>query len=271
MDQAELLAHTVKRFRAAQKKISVRQQVIEKMLNDPPLGVQIEVDQYVSTENRVHAFHERHSCIIREIQPAEADVRTSRSIHPELITLRKKILAPVGGSEISRTVAAVNCRFGIGKRTLVEIGGENFDGPVFEPAVDLVQQQHPESVGFFPGRAASTPDANAALPKSGLEPKNVRYHDVAQSIELRLIAKKAGFPDRDLVEQSDQFCLPNRPDREALKILPQDLHLEFLHTAPATVLQEEKFIVWMKNPSRPVNQVADAHQVGFGPPGNHLR
>lgn len=124
----------------AQKQISMGQKIVEEMLNHAPLGSQIEVDQHVATEDDVHTLHECHASVVRQIEPAEADVGTSRGMHLELIALPKKVLAAVCWGQIARAVVAVHGLFGMGKRTLVEIGGEKFDGPVFEQAVDFLQQ-----------------------------------------------------------------------------------------------------------------------------------
>ena len=58
------------------------------MLNNPPLRGQIEVDQYIAAEDGVHTFHQLHTRIVRQVEPAEADVGTGRGMDLELIALR---------------------------------------------------------------------------------------------------------------------------------------------------------------------------------------
>ena len=45
--------------------------------------------------------------------------------------------------------------------------------------------------------------------------------DLAQRVQLRLIAKETGFANGDFVEQGDQLGLPHGLDGEALEIFAQ--------------------------------------------------
>ena len=86
---------------------------------------------------------------------------------------------------------------------LVEIGGKDFRGPIFEQGAGFLQQQHLEGIGFLSCGAARTPNAQATQGQLRFGLQDLRDHHPAQGIQLCRIAKEAGFPNRDLVQQCD--------------------------------------------------------------------
>src|SRR6266702_425762 len=73
MNRLEVIVDPVQRFRLAHKKISVRLQVVEKMLDHLRFGCGVEVDQHVGAEDEIEAFHENHLAVIIEVKPEKGD------------------------------------------------------------------------------------------------------------------------------------------------------------------------------------------------------
>ena len=193
MDQLKVVIHAEKRFGMAQKQISMRQQVIEEVLDHSTLRGQIEVDENVAAKNGVHALHECHTRIIRQIKPAEAYAGADHRIHLQLVVPRQKVLFTISGRQITRAVAAINPGLRVSQRAFVKVGSENFGGPIFERAIRLFERQDPKCVRFFSGGAPRAPDAKPTLRQIGFNSKNLGNDNSPQSVQLRLIAKERRF------------------------------------------------------------------------------
>src|SRR6266567_3708655 len=57
----------------------------------------------------------------------------------QLLRRRGEIFLAVIWSQITGAIRAIDCILGVRQRALVEIGGENFNGPVFETTVSFFE------------------------------------------------------------------------------------------------------------------------------------
>ena len=139
MDQAKVVRHSVERLGMSQEQISVGQKIVVEVLNHPPFGNQIEINEHVAAENDVEALHESHASVVGKIQTAEGDAAANRRLNLQLFCGRGEIFLAVIRSQIASAVGAVNRVLGVRQGAFVEIGGEDLDGPILETAVELLR------------------------------------------------------------------------------------------------------------------------------------
>ena len=197
---------------------------------------------------------------------AEGDAVADHGLHLQLFAGRDEIFLTVERSQIARAVGAVDRILGVRQGALVEVGGEDFDGPILETALGFFEQQHAERVRLLARGTTRTPDAQPAQGEFGFSLQNFGNNDLAQGIQLGLTAKEASLANRDLVQQSDQLGLAHGLDSETLEILAQAWRLEFLHAPPAAIEQQAQLVIGMEDAGDLIYEVADAHQIRVGWP-----
>ena len=84
----------------AQEEISVRQKVVVEVLNHPPLGSQIEIDENVAAKDHVDALHEGHAAVVGEIQAAEGDAAANGGLNLQLLRGRSEVFLAVLRSQM---------------------------------------------------------------------------------------------------------------------------------------------------------------------------
>ena len=87
--------------------------------------------------------------------------------------------------------------------------------------------------------------------------QNFRNHDFAKGVELRLIAKEAGFPDSDLIEQAHHFRFTSC-SREAIQVVTDADQTEVLHSPAASIFEKPQLAVGMKNASLLIDEIANS-------------
>src|SRR4051812_45407565 len=103
------------------------------------------------------------------------------------------------GAQVAGAMGAVKRTLRMGQRVFVQVSRQDFDGPVFEALLGFFEQKHAQAVGFFSGRAAGAPDPQTAEWELGLGRDDFRNNDVAQSVQLRLVAEKTSFSNGDFI------------------------------------------------------------------------
>src|SRR5271165_6470990 len=107
MDQPKVIIHSEKGLRRAKKQISVRLKIVEKLLNNAPLGSQIEVDQHVATKNDIKILQKPHAGVVRQVESAESHASANHRIDTQLIAHGKKIFLLAEGRNIARALISV--------------------------------------------------------------------------------------------------------------------------------------------------------------------
>src|ERR1700689_2699010 len=113
MDQLEVVRHSVERFGMAEEEISVRQQVVVEVLNHPPLGNQIEINEHVATKDDVEAFHQGHTGVFGKIQTAEVDIAANRRLDLQLLPGGDEIFLSEIRSQVASAISTVNSIGGV--------------------------------------------------------------------------------------------------------------------------------------------------------------
>ncbi len=164
------------------------------------------------------------------------------------------------GIQVSCAVLSVNPRARMADGALIQIAGHDLGHPSLQPARGFLKQNHGESERLFSGGAAGAPYANPVLPNPGFCLDDRGQYDFADHLQLRQVAEKVSFSNRDFVQQADHFRLSHGVDREAVVILAQSRNTERLHAPTAPVFQKLQFVVGLKNSRGVVDQVANLNQ-----------
>src|SRR5579872_3988474 len=133
MDQVKLVIQFHQRFGGSKKEVTSVIQVVEEVIDDFRLRRSIEVDQNVAAEDQIHSLHEEHFGIVLEIEPADDDELLDFRPHLQpLLIERNEVFAleVVGGTP--QRVIAVDAGLGGFHRAVIQIGGQNFDGPALQ-------------------------------------------------------------------------------------------------------------------------------------------
>jgi hypothetical protein len=71
MDGLEFVIDAVKRFRLAEKEISVWLQIVVIMLNNLGFGWSVKIDEHIGADNDIETLHEHHAGIVKQVQVRE--------------------------------------------------------------------------------------------------------------------------------------------------------------------------------------------------------
>ena len=91
-------------------------------------------------------------------------------------------------------------------------------------------------------------------------------HDLAQGIELRLIAEEAGFANGDFIQQTHHLGLANGLDGEAFVVFAQSAESQLLHAPAAAVFQKAQLVVGMEDAGNLIDEIPNPDQIRVGRP-----
>src|SRR5439155_4274892 len=134
--QLEVIRDAVQRFRVPQKQISMRQQVVIKMLD---YAHTIEINQHVAAHDQIDALHERHAGIVEQVQSLETDARLHFRIDLQQLTAGREIFLPEILREISSAVVSVYPLLGVRtERSFKSVAVISNVQPFTRPAISSV-------------------------------------------------------------------------------------------------------------------------------------
>src|SRR4051812_10328195 len=84
--------------------------------------------------------------------------------------------------------------------------------------------------------------------------------DIANAIELWLVAKEEGFPNCDFIQEATEFPARHWLGGQAVEIFPGGTKPQCLYPFLALLVEEAQPIIGLKNARSLVDQVADLHQ-----------
>src|ERR1039458_9331187 len=258
MDQPKRIVHLEQRFCTSQEKVAAGQQIRIKMLHYATLRSQVEVDQHIAAENDVHPFLEQHLGVVTEVDAVKADLRFEQVVGLELLVANIFEVFPaqqvVGTAQGILSVNSGACRF---QRIIVQIGGENLEGPTGKQLVFFFEQKHGQRVGLFSGRAAGAPEANPFKAERTFGLQDLGKNHVAQRIQLGGVTEHVGFADGDFIQQQAQLRVAISARSEVFQVLRRAGHAECDHPAPAAPDQKIKLLLGMIDSRDPVNHIAE--------------
>jgi hypothetical protein len=176
---------------------------------------QIKIDQYIAAQDDIDLTDSFHCGIIEKIQLPKADQFANLWPDPHRVSVEAKILLAQLGDGVSQTAFVVGSVNSDCDGALIQIGGENFKILAAKSCLALFKQHNRERVGLFTGGASCAPDAQAAF-RFGRRGSQDPWKDtVANTVQLRLIAKKTGFTDCNFVQEAGQFSVADGMVRQS--------------------------------------------------------
>src|SRR5882762_6974593 len=258
VNQVEVVVDAKQGFGVPEKEISMGQEIVIEVLDDPALGSGIEVDQDVATEDNVDPLHESHAAVVQKVQPLDRHPRARLGSDRKFAVFFHEVLFANLWGNVANGIFAVHASLGMRDRSFVQVGGLNIETPALEQTLRFLQQNECERVGFFAGGTAGAPNPEPAQRQLGFGFDDLGQNNLAQDVQLRFIAEEVRFPHRGFVQQRHEFSLVVGFYGETVLIVAQAREPKFFHPPPTPVFQKPQLVIWMEDARHLVNQITDA-------------
>src|SRR5581483_2350189 len=225
MHQPKIIGNAEHGFRVPQKHAAAGKKVFVKPPQDAPLRCGVEVDQHVAAEDEINVLDGRGN-VVEQVQAAEGDAGPDRLTDTQFLAHGLKVFLAVVTVDVAQAVLAVLTLPRGFECVLIDVGANDFEGPAFEQPRLLLQQQHGQGVRLLAGRTSRAPHAQMVHGRAASRLNDLGQYDVAESVELGLIAKETGLPHGNFIEQLDEFRAPGGGGNQRVQVIARRLQPE---------------------------------------------